>query len=86
MPLYRAEDVPLAPNPPKKRHAPVSNLQSCDCDLTGNRAFADTVKDPEVEMTGFSVDPVTSAQIRERGGGVKTQGTQRRQCEDRGAD
>ena len=72
MPLYRAEDVPLAPTPPKKRHAQVSNLQSCECDIIENRAFADTVKDPEVEITGFRVDPVTSAQIR--GGGVKTQG------------
>ena len=50
MPLYHIEDVPLAPTPQKKRHAQVSNLQRCECDLIGNRAFADTVKDPEVEI------------------------------------
>ena len=41
------------PPPPKKRHAQVSNLQRCECDLIGNRAFADTVKDTEVEMMGL---------------------------------
>ena len=41
---------PSRPHPPKKETRPVSNLQRCECDLIGNRAFADTVKDPEVEI------------------------------------
>ena len=46
--IFNTEDVPLAPTPIKKRDMPKPQIsKSCGCDLTGNRAFADTVKDPE---------------------------------------